>query len=67
MHARIRPARKTRTILLSPLFVLPCLSENFQSTGTSSLHPAEHHRPDRIATGTSKFSSALYRIHRHSR
>ena len=67
MHARIRPVRKTRTILLSPLFVLPCLSENFQSTGTSSLHPAEHHRPDRISTGTSKFPSALYRIHRHSR
>mgnify|MGYP003702743227 CR=1 FL=1 len=59
VHARIRLTRKTRTVLLPPLFVLPCLSENSQSTGASSLHPAEHHRPDRITTGTSQFPSAF--------
>ena len=67
MYARIRLARKTRIVLLPPLFVLPCLSENFQSPGAGPLHTAEHHRPGRILTGTPEFSSAFYWIHRHSR
>ena len=52
-------ARKTRTVLLPPLFVLPCLSENYQSPGAGSSHAAAHHRPDRILTGTSQFPPAF--------
>ena len=60
MHARklARP-KKTRTVPLPPLFVLPYLSENCPSPGAGSLHTAEHRRPDRIPTGTSQFPPAF--------
>ena len=60
-------ARKTRTVPLPPLFVLPCLSENCQNSITGSLHVTEHHRLDRIPTGIPEFPPAVLWFTGHSK